>query len=129
MQAPHTDTRTQKKKTCSSVARGLSLNSHATQCALLYGVPRTVTDRAEYVRYALHRTPIERGTKEHGSDLLVHHDLAQLLDEDMSHEEKLELEEAETICRRFLEWDLNADDEDVKGRLHSILGRDYDADV
>lgn len=58
----------------------------------------------------------------------MHHNLPRLLDEDMTEEEKTELEEGEAVCRRFLEWDLKADDDDVKRRLHAILGHEYDVD-
>ena len=33
-----------------SVAKGLSLNSHATKCALMYGIPKAIVERAEHVR-------------------------------------------------------------------------------
>ena len=38
-------------RTMFRVAEGLSMaSSHATKCALLYGIPRRVVARAEYVR-------------------------------------------------------------------------------
>lgn len=64
------------------------------------------------------------------SHLLSTHDLGQLLDEGMSEAERLELEEAEVICRRFLKWDLKAEadreDDGVKAKLGHVLGRDFD---
>lgn len=33
------------------VAPGLSLRSHAAQCAELYGLPKPVVERAQYIRY------------------------------------------------------------------------------
>ena len=44
----------------------------------------------------------------------------------MTETEKMDLEDAEAVCRRFLEWDLeeeNEEDEDVKKRLRDVLGR------
>ena len=46
----------------------------------------------------------------------------------MTEKERQELEEAETVCRRFLAWDLKADiesgeDGEVQKRLAIVLGR------
>ena len=66
------------------------------------------------------------------SQLLVTHELDQLLDEGMSEVERLDLAEAEKVCRRFLRWDLKADSEVegedgwVKVKLGHVLGRDSD---
>jgi len=60
----------------------------------------------------------------------VTHELCQLLDEDMSEEERLDLAEAEEVCRRFLRWDMKAEaereDGSVKVKLGHVLGRDSD---
>ena len=97
----------------SRVAKGLSLDSHAAKCAEICGVPTRMVERAQYV-----------------SQLLVTHELGQLLDEGMNEEERLDLAEAEEICRRFLRWDLKAEaerqDGRVKARLGHVLGRDSD---
>jgi len=97
----------------SRVAEGLSLDSHAAKCAELFGVPTRIVDRAQYV-----------------SHLLSTHELGGLLDEGMGDAERLELEEAEVVCRRFLEWDLKAEaereDDRVKMKLGQVLGRDSD---
>lgn len=97
----------------SRVAEGLSLDSHAAKCAELFGVPMRIVERAQRV-----------------SHLLSTHELGQLLDEGMSEAERLELEEAEVVCRRFLKWDLKAEadseDDGVKAKLGHILGRDFD---
>lgn len=62
--------------------------------------------------------------------LLLTHELDRLLDEGMSEVERLELKEAEAICRRFLEWDLKeeakTEDDRVKVKLGRVLGRDSD---
>ena len=95
------------------VAKGLSLDSHAAKCAEICGVPTRMVERAQYV-----------------SRLLVTHELGQLLDEGMDEEERLDLAEAEEVCRRFLKWDLKAEaergDGRVKVKLGHILGRNSD---
>ncbi|KAI0770485.1 DNA mismatch repair protein MutS [Fomes fomentarius] len=93
------------------VAGGYSLHSHAIQCAELFGLPKRVTSRAQYV-----------------SELLVRNEVCQLLDEDMTDEERNELEEAEEVCRRFLAWDLtpgrdSTSQPSVREGLTEILGR------
>lgn len=64
------------------------------------------------------------------SYLLSTHELGQLLDESMSEVERLDLAEAEAICRRFLQWDLKADAEreadGVRVKLGHVLGRGSD---
>jgi hypothetical protein len=55
------------------------------------------------------------------SVLMAHHELGQLLDEDLTDSEKTELEEAEAVCRTFVAWDLSNDVTDVKDRLAKIL--------
>jgi len=64
------------------------------------------------------------------SYLLSTHELGQLLDEGMSEAERLDLAEAEVVCRRFLQWDLKAEAEKEDGRvkmkLGDVLGRDPD---
>lgn len=55
------------------------------------------------------------------------HELGQLLDEEMSAEDRAELQAAEEICREFLAWDLATGDaeddriEEPKQRLKAIL--------
>ncbi|TFK74858.1 hypothetical protein BDN72DRAFT_832971 [Pluteus cervinus] len=89
------------------VAKGLSLDSHAAKCAEKFGVPPQIVQRARYV-----------------SELISSHELGQLLDEEMTEQEKRDLQESEEICRRFLQWDLQADiDVDVKKKLREVLGR------
>ena len=62
--------------------------------------------------------------------LLSTYELGRLHDEEMTDEERLELEEAEAVCRRFLEWDLKAeaerDDDRVMEKLGYVLGRHSD---
>jgi DNA mismatch repair protein MSH5 len=48
----------------------------------------------------------------------------------MSESERLDLEDAEAVCRRFLSWDLKTDEDDicegqVKIKLRGVLGRDH----
>jgi len=94
------------------VAEGLSLDSHAAKCAEIFGIPSRIVKRARHVSY-----------------LLSSHQIGQLLDEGMSESERLDLEDAEAVCRRFLAWDLKADEDDicegqVKIKLDDVLGRD-----
>ncbi|KAE9400467.1 hypothetical protein BT96DRAFT_965335 [Gymnopus androsaceus JB14] len=89
------------------VMEGLSLDSHAAKCAELFGIPPRLVQRAQYV-----------------SQLLSAHEIGRLLDEKMSEKEVLELEEAETICRRFLGWNLGEGGVDVKKKLGQVLGRE-----
>ncbi|KAF8957258.1 hypothetical protein BDZ97DRAFT_2079293 [Flammula alnicola] len=96
------------------VAEGLSLDSHAAKCAEIFGIPSRIVDRAQYV-----------------SRLLSSHQLSLLLDEGMTDVERSDLEDAEAVCRRFLAWDLKADEEDicegqVKVKLAAVLGRRED---
>lgn len=65
------------------------------------------------------------------SALFAAHELEKLLDEDMTEEEARELEEVETIGRKFLAWDLN--DEAATGKspkefVAEILGMMNDVD-
>lgn len=59
------------------------------------------------------------------------HELGTLLDEEMTAEERVDLEDAEEVCRRFLAWDLEASrggaKGDVKDALGQVLGRDAQA--
>lgn len=56
------------------------------------------------------------------------HELGTLLDEEMTPEECVDLEDAEEVCRRFLAWDLEASRGggrgEVKDALRQVLGRD-----
>ncbi|OCH92840.1 hypothetical protein OBBRIDRAFT_725988 [Obba rivulosa] len=92
------------------VANGLSLDSHAAICAEIFGVPPRIAKRAQYV-----------------SQLLSSHELGRLLDEEMTEEERKELEQAEDVCKKFLAWDLDRQLEDREGKsvkevLAVILG-------
>ena len=64
------------------------------------------------------------------SHLLSMHELGALLDEEMTAEERVDLEDAEEVCRRFLAWDLEASRGDatvnVKDKLAEVLGRDVE---
>ncbi|KAJ7505221.1 muts domain V-domain-containing protein [Mycena galericulata] len=95
------------------VAEGLSLDSHAAKCAEIFGVPSRIVQRAQHV-----------------SRLISMHELGQLLDEDMTEKERKDLEDAEAVCRRFLQWNLEGDGGgNVKGRLAEVLGREDDEKV
>jgi DNA mismatch repair protein MSH5 len=72
------------------VTQGLCLHSHASKCALAWGIPPSIVQRAEYV-----------------SEVLNQHEINVLLDEAMSDKEREELQKSEQRCRRFLEWDLS----------------------
>lgn len=91
------------------VGEGLSLESHAAKCAAMFGIPTRMVERAEYV-----------------SQLISAHELGRLLDEEMTVEERADLEDAEAVCRRFLEWNLSPEENegvDVNARLAIVLGR------
>ncbi|KZV73807.1 hypothetical protein PENSPDRAFT_648571 [Peniophora sp. CONT] len=92
------------------VAPGLSLHSHAGKCAELCGIRREVVQRATYV-----------------SQLLAAREIPRLLDESLTECEVQDMEDAEAICRRFLEWDLTVEQadsvEEVKQTLFEVLGR------
>lgn len=53
-----------------------------------------------------------------------------MLDEGMSEAERLDLAEAEAVCRRFMQWDLKAEaereDGRVKAKLGEVLGKESD---
>jgi DNA mismatch repair protein MSH5 len=60
----------------------------------------------------------------HSSELISIHELARLLDEEMTDQERADLKDAEDVCRRLLAWDLDADqNDDVRAKLRSCLGR------
>ncbi|KAF8073753.1 DNA mismatch repair protein MutS [Lyophyllum atratum] len=90
------------------VAEGLSLDSHAAKCAEIFGVPARLMQRAQYV-----------------SHLLSAHELGRLLDEAMTEKERVDLEDAEVVCRRFLAWDLSAVEQeaDAPTMLARCVGR------
>lgn len=74
---------------------------------------RSILINALYVSY---RSP---------SHLLSRHELRVLLDEEMTDDERIELQLAEDVCRRFLACDLEAEGEmGAKQLLTQILGRD-----
>lgn len=57
------------------------------------------------------------------SNLISKHEIVQLMDEGMTEEEMADLAEAEAICKRFLEWDLeDRTGLDVKAKLKWVLG-------
>lgn len=51
----------------------------------------------------------------------------------MTEKERQDLEDAEAVCRRFLAWDLQAEEEDaedggVKRKLAVVLGKEIEDD-
>ncbi|KIM89101.1 hypothetical protein PILCRDRAFT_211886 [Piloderma croceum F 1598] len=91
------------------VANGLSLDSHAAQCAEIFGIPQRVVERARYVTH-----------------LLAVHELGQLLDEEITEAETNDLKEAEMVCRRFLAWNLEGTETNgcAKAKLAEVLMRE-----
>lgn len=100
-------------------------------CAEIFGIPRRVARRAQFVRsvvealvlaVAYFKTPIL-------SQLLATHELGQLFDEEMTDDERRDLKAAEEVCRQFLAWNLMHDGNgeesrrDVKQVLEQVLGR------
>ncbi|KAG6890840.1 hypothetical protein C0995_003273 [Termitomyces sp. Mi166 len=96
------------------VAEGLSLDSHAAKCAEMFGIPFRLVQRAQYI-----------------SHLLSTHELGRLLDEGMTEEERLDLQDAEAVCRRFLTWDLDSPEQeaDAKTMLAQCIGRKQGDDM
>ncbi|KAG1881991.1 DNA mismatch repair protein MutS [Suillus tomentosus] len=90
------------------VSPGLSLNSHAAQCATMFGLPSRIAQRAQYV-----------------SKLLGDHELGQLLEEKMTAEEQENIKAAGIATYKFLAMDLTNDshEQDIKTRLAKALGR------
>ncbi|KAG2102216.1 DNA mismatch repair protein MutS [Suillus discolor] len=90
------------------VSPGLSLNSHAAQCATMFGLPSRIAQRAQYV-----------------SKLLGDHELGQLLEEKMTAEEQENIKAAGITTYKFLAMDLTNDfhEQDIKSRLVKALGR------
>ena len=57
------------------------------------------------------------------SNLISNHEVVQLLDEEMTEEEVKDLLDAEEVCKRFLEWDLDdREGVEVKEKLRWVLG-------
>ncbi|KAJ3525628.1 hypothetical protein NM688_g8376 [Phlebia brevispora] len=116
------------------VGRGLGLNSHAAMCAEIFGIPRRIVKRAEYVRSVNPQSPwyVAAHSAALTSHLLTVHELGTLLDEEMTGEERVDLEDAEEVCRRFLAWDLDASRGGalgaVKDKLGEVLGREVAED-
>ncbi|KAG1801295.1 DNA mismatch repair protein MutS [Suillus subaureus] len=90
------------------VSPGLSRNSHAAQCATMFGLPSRIAQRAQYV-----------------SKLLGDHELGQLLEEEMTAEEQENIKAAGIATYKFLAMDLTNDshEKDIKPRLVEALGR------
>lgn len=65
-----------------------------------------------------------------GRELLSSHELPRLLDEAISEEEQLDMDLAEGVCQRLLEWDLGTQETsmgEVRTRLAQVLGRGMDS--
>ena len=117
------------------VVPGISCDSHAAQCAEIYGIPQRLADRARHVRYVSSTTNRPAYVRTNSltlphSNLLSMHELLQLLDEDMSQDEIQDLEDAQEVFRRFLAWDIQKELEQdevqsgtVKEKLAKVLGR------
>lgn len=59
------------------------------------------------------------------SRLVAAHEVGSLLDEKMTDEERADLEDAEEVVKRFLQWDINEAD-DVRAKLKEVLNRGAD---
>ena len=95
----------------------------------MFGIPSRIVERAQHVRFVSLLWVIAFLISLPSSYLLSTHQIGQLLDEGMSESERLDLEDAEAVCRRFLAWDLKANEDDicegqVKIKLEGVLGRD-----
>lgn len=114
------------------VAEGLSLDSHAAKCAEIFGVPTRIVRRAQYVRFvkSFHRCKGVVIDPWHmiRSHLISTHEIGQLLDEEMTESERLDLEDAEAVCRKFSAWNFQEDCGNVKERLAEVLGREKEED-
>ncbi|GAA5933957.1 hypothetical protein JCM10213_008486 [Rhodosporidiobolus nylandii] len=91
------------------LAPGLTISSHAASCALLFGLPTSVVERASYITH-----------------LLSTFSLDTLHSEQLTEKEKKEVREGEEVGRRFLEWDLDetgeCETEELRRRLGEVLG-------
>lgn len=105
------------------MAKGLELNSFAAMCAQLFGLPQQVVQRAQHVRYDGAIQDKHFWLFLFSSHLLSTHELGRLLDEDMTDKERLEFEEAEEVCRKFLAWDFDTAKDDSRGNIKEILGK------
>ncbi|ORY26954.1 putative meiotic recombination-related protein, partial [Naematelia encephala] len=83
----------------------IATTSNAAECALLHGVPPDVVARGREV-----------------TELMSKFELAKLLDRELTEDEKAELEDAEYLARQFLEWDIDADTQDVMDILKDMVG-------
>jgi len=84
-------------------------------------------------RSTLGASPLDRhegaATECQVSYLISTHELGQLLDEEMTDKEREDLEDAEAVCRKFLQWNLEGDGGgNVKARLADVLGRKAEED-
>ena len=80
--------------------------------------------RAQYVRLVSSIWSLETWSDCHSSQLLSRHEIGTLLDEEMTIDERAELQSAEEVCRRFLGHNLEADrDVSAKELLAQVLGR------
>lgn len=74
---------------------GLELTSHAEQCELLCGIPRSIVNRAAYIAEL---------SKEHNL-----HELEIRIQDELSRSTQ-DLIKAEGIARAFVEWNIRADE-------------------
>ena len=89
------------------LAPGVARTSHACECAEHFGVPSSVVNRAQYI-----------------SNSLTTFNIAAILDQAMTQEDVDELEAAEKIARRFIEWDLAEGVNNVMEKLNTIMAED-----
>ncbi|CAE6476796.1 unnamed protein product [Rhizoctonia solani] len=89
------------------VTPGLCLDSYAAQCARVYGINKSIVERARFASMVVSRNEI-----------------GLLLDEGMPREQMEELEVRAAICQRFVSWKMSVDDDvGVKDRLREVLGK------
>ena len=60
------------------------------------------------------------------SELLSTHELPRLLDEAVSEEDQLDMDLASAVCQRFLEWNIETQEADVRAGLAQVLDRSYE---
>lgn len=81
---------------------GLELTSHAEQCELLCGIPRSIVDRAAYI------AQLSRDHNLHELQIRIEDELTQKAHKGQADQD---LQRAEDIARAFVQWDLRAEEE------------------
>ncbi|WVF66781.1 hypothetical protein IAT40_001523 [Kwoniella sp. CBS 6097] len=80
------------------------LTSYAAECALHHGVPKDIVDRARFVTECMNKFEFHK-----------------LHDASITTEQGKEIDEAEEIAKRFFQWEVDEESEDVQEVLREML--------